>query len=129
MADKRKQFFSNRRSITWGGILLLACVSGLILYRGFQRGNLTPGGTETIPINNLPSSLTSNGDSQADEYGLEVGLGPGQAQLQPVQISPLATGEPLSPEEIELIFSRLPDLPFDPDDQTAFHLPQELLPP
>jgi hypothetical protein len=42
---------------------------------------------------------------------------------------PLATGEPLSPEEIELILARLPALPFVPDQQTEFNRPPEVLPP
>jgi len=129
MADKLKQLFRRHRSITWGGIIFLVCISGIVLYRWFQRGSLTPGGTNTIPMNNLPQSLTGVTDSQVDAYGLEVDLGPGQAQLQPVQMSPLADGTPLSPEEIALIFSRLPDLLLAPSDQTVFHLPQELLPP
>ena len=130
MADKLKQFFSRYRSMTWGGILLLVCVGGIVLYRWFQRGTLTPGDTNTIPINvNGPQSLIGNGEGQTNPYGLGVELSPGQAQIQPLQISPLATGEPLSLEEIELIFSRLPALLLDSDDQTVFNLPQELLPP
>jgi hypothetical protein len=46
-----------------------------------------------------------------------------------VEAVPLATGEPLSPEEIGLILARLPDLPLAPDEQTEFNFPQEVLPP
>ncbi|HEU0296851.1 MAG TPA: Ig-like domain-containing protein [Anaerolineales bacterium] len=130
MADKLRQFFSRHRSMTWGGILLLVGIGGIVLYQRFQGGTLTPGDTNTIPINvDGPQSLIGNGEGQTDPYGLGVGLSPGQAQLQQIQTSPLATGEPLSPEEIELIFSRLRDLPIDPDDQTTFQLPLEVLPP
>ena len=130
MADKRKQFMSTRRFIIWGGILLLVCVGGIALYRGFQRGTLTPGDANTIPINANGSQASSgNNNGQVEQYSVGVELSPGQAQLQPVQISPLATGEPLSPEEITLIFSRLPDLLLAPGDQTVFNLPQEALPP
>ncbi len=46
-----------------------------------------------------------------------------------MEVLPAATGEPLSPEAVGLILSRLPALTPDPDDQTEFNLPQEILPP
>jgi alpha-2-macroglobulin len=130
MADKLRQFFSRHRSLTWGGILLLVYVAGIVLYRGFQRGNLTPYDSNTIPINiDGSQSSTGEGDGQTEQYGLGIELSQGQAQLQPVNTLPLADGIPLSPEEIGLIFSRLPELLLAPVDQTVFNLPQELLPP
>ena len=41
----------------------------------------------------------------------------------------MATGEPLTQEEIEQILARLPALTPEPGDQTDFHLPGEPMPP
>jgi uncharacterized protein YfaS (alpha-2-macroglobulin family) len=130
MANKLKEFFSSHRSLAWGGIFLLVSVGGFFLYKWYSRGPVAPAGTNTIPMNtNGSQPLTSGAEGQTDPYGLGVGLSPGQAQLQPVQTFQLADGVPLSPEEIALIFSRLPALLLAPGDQTDFHLPSEILPP
>ena len=42
---------------------------------------------------------------------------------------PVATSEPLTPQEIEAIFARLPVLPVSSEDQTEFKYPVQLLPP
>jgi hypothetical protein len=70
-----------------------------------------------------------NSEGSGDEYGIEVDVSEGQAQLQTPVPLPVATGEPLSPQEVEDIFSRLPDLPVSPDEQTDFKYPVVLLPP
>ena len=76
-------------------------------------------------MRNLPPS--SAGDS--GKYGVSIKLSDGQPQPETVETLATATGEPLSPEEIELILSRLPALPMLLIEQTEFNLPKEVLPP
>lgn len=133
MAEHQKNRFGTKRAFVVIGILFLVCAGGLMLLsRGFQPGNLVTGDGTDIPIIinvDSPQSSAGNIDGQEDEYRIYIGLSEGQPQPQMMEAVPLATGEPISPEEIELILSRLPALTPAPDEQTAFNLPQEVLPP
>jgi hypothetical protein len=53
---------------------------------------------------------TDEGDEagSGEEYGIEVDVSEGQGQLQTPVPLPVATGEPLSLQEVQEIFSRLP---------------------
>ena len=77
----------------------------------------------------IVAGVTQSPDGDTDQYKIGVELSEGQSQPQTVEVLPATTGEPLSPEEIALILSRLPALTPDPDQQTEFNLPQEILPP
>jgi uncharacterized protein YfaS (alpha-2-macroglobulin family) len=110
------------------GLLILVSAAGIIwTLRRSQAGSLAPGTTAPIPVVNDAGSSQLPGN--AGRYSLDIGLNNGQSQPETVEALPLATGEPLSPEEIEAILARLPALPLDPKDQTAFNLPQQSLPP
>ena len=61
--------------------------------------------------------------------GLNIQLGEGQPQAQTSANQPVSSGEPLSPEEIEAILNRLPDLPVETNLQTGFQLAQQPIPP
>jgi len=127
MAENRKLWFSSKRSVALTGALLLVCIGGIVLFSKWsQRGGITPGDANTIPIGNNGDTLQS---PTADLYSIDIELSDGQSQPETVNILPLATGEPLSQEEIRLIFSRLPALTPAPDEQTEFNLPSEVLPP
>ncbi|MBI5963816.1 MAG: hypothetical protein HY863_10110 [Chloroflexi bacterium] len=132
MTDNRKHVFGTKRGLVLAGIISLVCVGGLVLLsKRIQPGIFTPGDSTTIPIiinaGGSQSNTTANG--QTDKYSIGIELNEGQAELQTVESQPLAIGEPLSQEEIELILSRLPALTPVPDEQTEFNLPQEVLPP
>jgi uncharacterized protein YfaS (alpha-2-macroglobulin family) len=71
----------------------------------------------------------SNAINAAYDYNIQVSLSEGQAEPQTPVPMPVATYEPLTPQEIEAIFARLPVLPVFPDEQTEFKYPVELLPP
>lgn len=133
MDNKRQGRFKTKRSIVLVGTLLVMFIGGGVLFSKWLRnGNITLGGRNTIPLfknGDLPQSTGDSTNKQGDQYGLGIELGEGQSAPQTVETFPLATGEPLSPEEIELIFSRLPDLPFVSDEQTEFNLPKDFLPP
>ena len=129
MDDKRKTKFSTKRAFVFVGILILICAGGVLLFtKRAQPENLVPGTATSIPVAIDTGSLQSSVE-QENKYGIRIELTDGQSQPQTVEVLPLSTGEPLSLEEIELILSRLPSLPLDPDDQSAFTLPQEVLPP
>jgi len=53
----------------------------------------------------------------------------GVVNSKPPEPAALVSGEPLSQEEIDAIFNRLPALQASPDDQTEFNYPVELFPP
>ena len=133
MTDNRKRLFNKTRVLVLAGILILICAGGIVLLsRRFQLGNLIPGNVTSIPIIiNEDTSQPSVGDAgaQEDKYRIGIELSDGQSQPQTVEALPLVTGEPLSPEEIELILSRLPALTPAADEQAEFNLPQEVLPP
>ena len=128
MANSRKHVFGTKRGLVFIGVILFICVGGLVLLakRIIQPGIFTPANATPVPIV-LGTPQSSDGDS--DKYKIGVELSEGQSQPQTVEVLPATSGEPLSPEEIELIFSRLPALTPDPDQQTDFNLPQEILPP
>jgi uncharacterized protein YfaS (alpha-2-macroglobulin family) len=86
-------------------------------------GSGVPGPERTVAF--------GGGGAVAEEGGdlLLIGLSQGQAEPQVVEPAPLAVGEPLSTEEIEAILARLPALAVEPEDQVAFRLPEDLLPP
>lgn len=128
MADNKKHVFGTKRGLVYVGIFLFICVGGLILLskRIIQPGIVTPANTPPVPIV-LSTPQPSNGES--DIYKIGVELSEGQSQPQTAEVLPTTSGETLSPEEIGLIFSRLPALVADPDQQADFKLPQEILPP
>ncbi len=128
MADNRKHVFGTKRGLVVAGVILFVCVGGLVLLskRIIQPGIVTSASVTPVPIV-LGTPQPTNGDS--DIYKIGVELSEGQSQPQTVEVLPATSGEPLSPEEIALIFSRLPALTPDPDQQVELNLPQEILPP
>ena len=76
-------------------------------------------GTESSEV----SALAGDGESS-----LTIRLSEGIAQPEQTEPLPVATGEPLSDEEIEQILARLPGLAVAPTDLLDFNLPEESLP-
>lgn len=87
----------------------------------------TPEPTSGLTGTSVPS--TGSSGKLGEAYNMSIRLSEGQAQPQAFQPLPLATGEPLTADEIDQILSRLPSMPAVPGDQTDFKLPTELLPP
>ena len=133
MIENWKHIFSTKRALVILGILLLACAGALVLLsKWFQPGIFTPGNTTPKPIIiDAGTSQPLAGDSgvPGEKYSLNIQLSEGQSQPQAVEALPVATGEPLSPEEIDQILSRLPALTPAPGEQADFNLPLEVLPP
>jgi uncharacterized protein YfaS (alpha-2-macroglobulin family) len=90
-------------------------------------------GAETPMPFTIETGMTGSGGGNSSnaggDYNIRVGLSDGQAQNQTPVPVPVATYEPLTAQEIETIFARLPVLPVSPDEQTEFSYPVELLPP
>jgi uncharacterized protein YfaS (alpha-2-macroglobulin family) len=133
MTDNRKNMFDRRNILMLIGILVLFCAGGVILFsKSFPLENLIPGTATPVPIViNVDGTQPSAGDSsmQEDPYRIGVELSDGQSQPQTTEVLPATNGEPLLPQEIEQILSRLPALTVDPDQQAEFKLPAEILPP
>jgi alpha-2-macroglobulin len=126
MDTDRKPFLNHKSLIAAISIIVITIViGGLVTTSGiFGSKEKTP-----MPSTN-GTEITGSGDDQSGEdYGIGVGLSSGQPQqTTPVPVH-VATGEPLTPEEIDSLFSRLPNLPLTPENQTSFKYPVELLPP
>jgi uncharacterized protein YfaS (alpha-2-macroglobulin family) len=128
MTDNRKHVFSTKRGfVLIGVIFLVVCITGLVFWlkRG-QPGISTPGNASATPV---VVGVTQPAVEDSDKYSINIELSDGQSQPQTADALPLATGEPLSSEEIGSILSRLPTLTPAPNEQTEFNLPQEILPP
>jgi len=126
MDANRKPFFGFKRLAVLG-ILILA--AALIIFKGILP-NL-PGKGVPTPMTNTPvvSPGEPNGVSNGETYNVAVRLSEGQALVQTPVPLPVLTGEPLTGEEIQSIFDRLPVFPASPSDQTEFRFPVVLLPP
>ncbi len=114
------------------GLLAVICLGGLaLLVNRFAPGLFqTPGPEATIPIQGGTSSQPDETSSaEGGETKMNILLSEGQSQPAQVERPPLATGEPLSDEEIARILARLPALEADSAQQVEFKLPAELLPP
>ncbi|HLO13326.1 MAG TPA: Ig-like domain-containing protein, partial [Anaerolineales bacterium] len=133
MDKQRKNIFRTKRAFVFVGIFSLICISGIVLWaRKPQIADVIPGNNNPIPIINDANQFPPvSGDSGKEEgkYALNIELSDGKPQPQTIEALPLATGEPLSSEEIQTILSRLPTLPPASDQQADFNLPQESLPP
>jgi len=124
---KNENIFSTKRVFVLAGILILICGGGILLLSNrFLARDPIHGDSNSVPID---TNLTPPSDGNADKYGMDMKLSEGQSQLHVREALPLATGEPLSPEEIQRILARLPALPLSAEEQTEFNLPQEVLPP
>ncbi|MCE9645321.1 MAG: hypothetical protein K8S20_04920 [Chloroflexi bacterium] len=129
MADQKKTRGRNF-SATLTGILILIGIGAVVLLLKWIESSAS------IPTPSLVSA--SAGTSQpviqvtgqpTKAYGIRIGLSDGQSRPQTASVNPVLTGEALSPEEIELIYSRLPNLPLDFSQQAEFNLPTQILPP
>jgi alpha-2-macroglobulin len=131
MDNKWKHLLSTKRAFLVIGLLVLVCAGSIIVMsKRLQAGNLLQGDPNSIPVVvNENSPQLSGGDTEDNKYGIRLKLSNGQSQPQGAEAVPLATGQPLSPEEIEAILSRLPTLPVDSNEQTEFNVPSEVLPP
>jgi len=123
MNERIKKLFSSKRTLVFTGILALTVAGGVFVLQRFQSNK--PGGDSNIPV----VVDTSVSPTSTDTFGINIQLSDGKPGAEIVATLPVATGVPLSPEDIQLIYSRLPALTPDPNDQTDFNPPQELLPP
>src|SRR3990170_3786783 len=107
-------------------VALLAVSAVFILPRVWPRPS--PDGAPPPP--DKPLTTAEGGVAVNEgEPRLDTQPGPGQAQLQTPQPVPTAAGEPLTDEEVQRIFARLPSLTLEHEDRLQFRLPPESLPP
>jgi hypothetical protein len=126
MDTDRKPFLSRKLFVAAISTIVLAIAIGVLVTTsgipGFKEKTPMP------PTNG--TEIAGTGDEQSGEdYEISIGLSSGQPQQTTPIPMPVATGEPLTPEEVDNLFSRLPDLPLTPEEQTTFNYPVELLPP
>jgi uncharacterized protein YfaS (alpha-2-macroglobulin family) len=117
------------------GALLLLALAGvfLILRQHRQPPSSTP---QPIPLSTEAPS--TSGDTQAMVHStgndnlparLSIQLSEGQAQPQAVEPLPLATGQPLTQEDLARLLERLPLLTPEPQDMSEVNLAPGPIPP
>ncbi len=127
MNADHKPWFTYKRFFA---LIVIIPVVYLVLFKMIIPNISDKGVTTPMPFTINPGTAESgeqNVENTGDDYNIRVGLSAGQAQT-PLPI-PVATYEPLTPQEIEIIFARLPVMPVSPEEQTEFKYPVELLPP
>jgi len=107
-------------------VILVACSGGWNIFRQFTQPVSTP---VNIPSNTNVNTNTTISSETAPNASLTIRLSEGQAQPQSVEALPAANGEPLSPEEIQAILSRLEPLDLESGAQVDFNLPGDPIPP
>jgi uncharacterized protein YfaS (alpha-2-macroglobulin family) len=129
MALKSKRFRIVACSFT---ALVLVALSGVGVYFGVHSllnrdtgVTQTPGGAGTLPEIGEVSQMTT--DEEA--YRVSIKLSEGQSQPQSGPAVPVATGVPLSEEEIAQILKRLPEVTQEAGDQVDFRLALDPIPP
>ena len=113
-------------------LIVIILAAAFMLFRFFMPTHPVTGAGTLRPANTLAgTALPSEGTPAAsvNDYSVHVALAEGQAQTPTPLVEPVAIGEPLTPDEIEAVFNRLPGLPASPADQTEFKYPVQLLPP
>jgi len=113
------------------GGLLVACTAAAIAAALIIPTMTTTSQDHTNPIISDSSTSSTGGvsTSSGSDNRLPVQLSAGQEGPQPTEIVPVVIGEPLSDEQVEEIFARLPTLIPDDADQVDFKIPDEPLPP
>ena len=127
MLQKFRKFLSKYR-LPLGLVLLLLASAG-IFFAVRSRSRPSSAG-EPVPVD-VSTTTGTIGESvqETDVSRLSIQLSEGKPQPQALEPLPVATGEPLSVEQIDAILARLPDLPSQPETQTDFKLPLEPIPP
>jgi hypothetical protein len=131
MDTDRKPLLPLKRIVALAGIILM--LSGTLAGLNACTPRLPGTGANTpMPYSIDSGAAAAVGENAAQSggtYNISVGLSEGQAQTETPVPRPVVTGEPLTSQEIDEIFARLPNLPVIPQDQAEFKYPVQLLPP
>ncbi|MGD2050540.1 MAG: MG2 domain-containing protein, partial [Chloroflexota bacterium] len=135
----------HRLLVLIAGLLLLICVVGTAAVGFFLRNKgqevtrtptspvLVDGPSDSVDgaVDSGGALTITDGGSTADdgESRLDIRLSAGQARPETAEPITVASGEPLSDEEIEWIVARLPELVVAPEDSADFKIPEDALPP
>ncbi len=139
MATKFTQVLVRYRILALILVVLMAVGGGALVFKDRLAGLFTPpsGTPQPLPLSNHSGSQPSGTGSVSpggvgmtvEGTPMSIHLSQGQAQPHVAAPAAIATGEPLPPDEITQILSRLPELTPEPGDQTEFHLAGEPIPP
>jgi uncharacterized protein YfaS (alpha-2-macroglobulin family) len=80
-------------------------------------------------VSEVSMASPGGGTGQSGNESLLIRLSEGREEAQEAVSLPVASGEPLTGEEIAQILARLPALPVEAGDQADFRLPEDSLPP
>ena len=145
MARTRLLSFVRNHSLALLLIFLLASTGALLYFQYRQYQEIVDTRARPIPLQGDVSGPTTPGNqpSGAGETGISGGLtamqgqdspvsirlSQGQAEPQAVEPRPVATGQPLSADEVAALLARLPKITPLPGDDQDFNLAQQPIPP
>jgi alpha-2-macroglobulin len=134
MAQTLLQFFSRNRTRVFLIAAIVLIAGGASMF--FFRKHPAPSKPQPIPIQTgqpNPQAQTGGGSAAGAGAGeispVAIRLSQGKPQPQSAAPNPLATGQPLTPAEVDGLLARLPTLVPTPGSQTDFHLAGEPIPP
>ncbi len=122
MPRQDKSIHISSRIIVLTAILLVFAGAGVIVRQLLVRSNPV-----AIQTSGPEGSANANMDNPENVFNVQ--LSEGRPQAQSAQVTPVASGEPLSSAQIEQILARLPTLPAQPGDETPFKMAQGPIPP
>lgn len=135
MIKKAGHFFSENGILIFL-VAFLVITTSLLIY--WQVRHIQDAQATAVPLNSdslqnqtpvTPAKSGEGGNMVSQSQPVSITLSEGQPQMQPVEPVPLATGEPLTQDEVDQVLARLPALPEQPSDQQDFKLSGEPIPP
>lgn len=131
LITRRTGFIALVIGVMLAGGLCAAIVIGYAITRNRDDKDVIVGTPPTgSPITGIQLDTSSLDQPGSEEDArLRISLSKGQQQVGVEESVPVATGEPLSNDEVEDILDRLPTLTSAPGDVEDFNLPESSLPP
>ncbi len=113
--------------------LVVVLVGGTAVWWGWFRDRdgitTTPTLTNNLSVTTSGIATTASGAAGSEKTRLYFRLSQGQQPADLFDLLPVASGTPLSPEEIQRILDRMPPLTAVSGDTQEFNLPDDSLPP
>ena len=134
MKNHLKRFWGLYFSLILVFVVICSGIVGIFAWNYIRRDAsdgqaIPPSSGGTTAIVETGGAVTSSGEFEGGGGESMFRLSEGQAQPQPVEPLPVATGEPLTDEEVQRILNRLSDVDSESGDQVDFNLPPDPVPP
>jgi len=133
MRNHLKQFWGLYLSLILVFFVICVGIVGVFAWNTINKDasngqNIPTSSTGTNSVTDGDAAFASSDQGEGRQGSFQVILSEGQAQPQIVETLPVASGEPLTDEEIQRILNRLPNIGSEPDDQVDFKIPDKPIP-